>query len=134
PSLRQPPDGPPVGSWSRSGDGIGRASLSTSEEPGVIKAGVAAGLDVTGRDRMSRNVLTSWGAHFVFLVAGFLMPRLIDHHFGQAELGIWDFSWSVVNYFWLAQVGVGASVSHYVAKHRAVGDVAAVRRAVSSIM
>ncbi len=90
--------------------------------------------DVTGRDRMMWNVLASWGGHMVFVVAGFIMPRMIDRHIGQAELGIWDFSWSLVSYFGLAGLGVGSSVNRYVAKLRAAGDRDGLNEAVSSVV
>ena len=89
--------------------------------------------DSTGRDRMAWNVLTTWGAHLVFIVAGFLMPRLIDRRLGQVSLGVWDFGWSMVSYFALAQVGVGSSVNRFVAKFRATGDVEGLNRTVSSV-
>jgi O-antigen/teichoic acid export membrane protein len=89
--------------------------------------------DFTGRDRMAWNVLASWGGHLVYVVAGFIMPRLIDRHLGQAELGLWDFGWTTVSYFGIAGIGIGSSVNRYVAKHRALGDVEDLRRAVSSV-
>jgi len=89
--------------------------------------------DSTGRDRMAWNVLATWGAHLVFIIAGFLMPRLIDRRLGQVSLGVWDFGWSMVSYFALAQVGVGSSVNRYVARFRAMGDVEGLRRTVSSV-
>ena len=89
--------------------------------------------DLTGRDRMVRNVLTSWAGHMVFVIAGFVMPRMIDRHIGQTSLGIWDFSWSLVNYFGLAGLGIGSSVNRYVAKYRAVNDIEGLRKAVSSV-
>ena len=89
--------------------------------------------DASGRDRMVYNVLASWGGHLVFIIAGFAMPRLIDSHLGQASLGIWDFGWSIVSYFVLAQVGVGSSVNRYVAKYRSIHDVEGLRRTVSSV-
>lgn len=90
--------------------------------------------DVSGRRQMVWNVLTSWGTHLVFVVAGFVMPRLIDRHIGQTALGVWDLGWAVVNYFYLAQLEVGASVNRYVAKYRARNDDEGVRRVVSSVM
>lgn len=90
--------------------------------------------DLTGQDRIVRNVLTSWGAYLVFVVAGFLMPRLIDSHVGQTSLGIWDFCWSIVSYLELSSLGVGASVSRYVAKHRADSNVESLCKVVSSVV
>jgi O-antigen/teichoic acid export membrane protein len=82
---------------------------------------------------MARNVLSSWGGHVVFVIAGFIMPRLIDDRLGQVSLGLWDFAWSMVSYFGLAQVGVGSSVNRYVAKYRAANDVESLNRTVSSV-
>ncbi|MGB2986396.1 MAG: oligosaccharide flippase family protein [Phycisphaerae bacterium] len=89
--------------------------------------------DVTGRDRITRNVLASWGGYGVFIVAGFIMPRLIDTRIGQEALGVWDFAWSLVAYFSLVQAGVVSSVNRFVAKYQAVGDLDGVNRAVSSV-
>ena len=89
--------------------------------------------DLTGRNRIVRNVLTSWAGHFLFIVAGFIMPRMIDERLGQDILGIWDLSWSVVSYINLVQLGIGSSISRFVAKCRAAGDEEGVNRAVSSV-
>ncbi len=89
--------------------------------------------DLTGRARMTRNVLSSWGWNFVFIVAGFVMPRVIDTHLKQAGLGVWDFAWSLVAYSRLVVFGVGSSVGRYVAKYRAASDMDGVNRAVSSV-
>ena len=82
---------------------------------------------------MAWNVLTSWGAHVIFVISGFIMPRLIDHEVGQRALGIWDFGWSLVSYFELAQVGIGSSGNRFVAKYRAVHDTAGLNRAISTM-
>lgn len=89
--------------------------------------------DLTGRRDMVSNVLASWGGQFIFIIAGFVLPRLIDRNLGQSLLGIWDFSWSLVSYFGLVQVGIVASISRYVAMHQANGDQPALNRAVSSV-
>ena len=89
--------------------------------------------DTTGRSRLVHNVLSSWLAQLVFIAAGFIMPRLIDQHLGQSLLGIWDFSWSLVGYFTLVQVGIVASISRYVAMSQAKGDQEGINRAVSSV-
>lgn len=93
--------------------------------------------DQTGfqdRNRIARNVLASWGGHMVFIVAGFILPRYINDRIGQTSLGVWDFSWSIVNYFGLATLGIGSSVNRYVAKYRAENDMASLNRAMSSVM
>lgn len=96
--------------------------------------GDAAHEDHTGRHRMAWNILTSWAGHVVFVIAGFLLPRLMDRTVGQEMLGLWDFAWSLVSYFGLAEIGGGSSLSRYVARYRAAGDVASLRSAASSVM
>jgi O-antigen/teichoic acid export membrane protein len=92
-------------------------------------------LDPTGRKRLAWNVLTSWAGHAVFVVAGFLLPRIIDRSVGQEALGVWDFCWSLVSYFSLAEIGVGGgNLGRYVAKYRANGDSAGLRSAASSVL
>lgn len=90
--------------------------------------------DLTGRDRMVSNILTSWGVHLFILIAGFIMPRMIDRHVGQISLGIWDFCWSFVNYLSLTGLGVGSSVNRYVARFRVIGDTESLSKAVSSVV
>jgi O-antigen/teichoic acid export membrane protein len=88
--------------------------------------------DVTGRSRFATNVLASWAGHVVLIASGFVLPRLINDHLGQVTLGVWDFCWSMVQFFDLAQVGVGASINRDVARYRASGDFISLRRTVSS--
>ena len=90
--------------------------------------------DLTGRDRFMRNVVASWAGHLVFIVAGFIMPHQIDRAIGQVGLGVWDFGWTAVNYFFLAQIGVGVSVNRYVARYRAERNAEALGRMISSAM
>lgn len=87
-----------------------------------------------GTERLTRNLGYSWAGQLVFIVAGFVMPRTVDHTLGQAGLGVWDFGWSIVSYFGLAQLGIDASVNKHVAEHRAAGDVPGLRRTASSVL
>lgn len=89
--------------------------------------------DMTGRDLLVSNVLYSWVGHLVFVIAGFIMPRMIDKRLGQELLGVWDFAWSLVSYFGLVEAGVGSSVNRYVAKYRASGDIFGVNRIASTV-
>ena len=82
---------------------------------------------------MFSNVLWSWGGYLVTILAGFVMPRLIDYHIGQLSLGIWDFCWSLISYLALSGLGVGSSVNRFVAKYRMSGDTDSLCKAVSSV-
>ena len=90
--------------------------------------------DLTGRARLISNVAFSWAGYLIVIITGFIMPRVIDHHVGQTLLGIWDFSWSIVNYLTVQSLGVGSSINRYVAKYRAVGNTDGLRTAVSSVI
>jgi len=93
----------------------------------------AAEEDLTGRKPLSRNVLASWAGHFVFIAAGFVLPRAIDRHLGTELLGVWSFAWSLVAYFGLVQAGIGSAVNRYVARYRAAGEMENLNCAVSSV-
>lgn len=110
------------------------AGVAANDASSAPARPASANGDVAGRDRMAKNVLASWAGHLVLVVGGFIMPRLIDDRVGQTALGVWDFGWSLVSYFGLAEVGVGSSVNRYIAKYRAAGDNAGVNRTVSSVM
>jgi O-antigen/teichoic acid export membrane protein len=113
-----------------------RPRSSSDEECAVSHSTptLTAGVDLTGRNHMIWNVLTSWVGHGVFVLAGFVLPRLLDRQLGQTALGVWDFGWSLVTYFHLTQLGVGSAVNRYVAKHRAEGNTVELNRTVSSVM
>ncbi|MDJ0793289.1 MAG: lipopolysaccharide biosynthesis protein [Woeseiaceae bacterium] len=91
-------------------------------------------IDKSGTRQLGRNVATSWLSHIVFIVLGFLMPRIIDNSLGQVALGVWDFGWTIVNYLSLAMVGIGSSINRYVARYRAANDVEKLSSTVSSVV
>jgi O-antigen/teichoic acid export membrane protein len=107
------------------------SSAGSTKEP---LASESAHADATGRKQIVSNVLWSWGAQMIYIVAGFIMPRLIDRHLGKEILGIWDFGWSIVSYFSLASFGVTSSINRFVALHRAEGDLAGINQSVSSVI
>lgn len=98
-----------------------------------IETGIATPTGDTGQSRIAINVVASWIGQFVFIVAGFILPRMIDRHISQEALGVWDFTWSVVAYFSLVQGGIVSSVNRYVAKYRSEGDMKGLNCAVSSV-
>ncbi|NLX13667.1 MAG: oligosaccharide flippase family protein [Phycisphaerales bacterium] len=57
-----------------------------------------------------------------FVVAGFVLPRIVDRHIGQESLGIWDFGWSILSYFGLAGFGIIGAISRHIARARATQD------------
>ncbi|MCF7762186.1 MAG: oligosaccharide flippase family protein [Verrucomicrobia bacterium] len=79
-----------------------------------------------------KNVLFSWGGQFVFILAGFIMPRMIDARLGQDLLGVWDFAWSLVASFQWIEAGISGSVNRYVGRYWAARDQSGINRVVSS--
>lgn len=86
-----------------------------------------------GKKRLVLNVLTGWASQFVFIIVGFILPRFMDEYLGKELLGVWDFSWSIVNYISLTNLGVGSSTNRYIAKYKADDDVESVSKTVSSV-
>ena len=89
--------------------------------------------DIDGEGRLVRNVIFSWLSYSVFIVIGFIIPRLISDNLGQTDLGIWDFAWSLVSFFGLIQVPIGTSMARYVAKYRRQGNSRRLSESVSSV-
>jgi O-antigen/teichoic acid export membrane protein len=100
-----------------------------SSTPSISEAGPAS----DGRDRFGLNVAFAWGAYMVNIISGFIVPRMISDHLGQTTLGIWDFSWSLVSYFGLVELGLGSSISRYVAYYRSKNDIPGLNRSVATI-
>ena len=88
--------------------------------------------DLTGRNRRVYNVFIGWLGQLVFVVSGFVLPRLIDTDLGKEALGVWDFAWSLITYFEFIYSSLTSSVNRYVAKYRAVDDIHGVNAAVNS--
>ena len=89
--------------------------------------------DLTGKNRLVINAIVGWASHLVLIVAGFIMPRMIDQHIGQVQLGVWDFCWSFVSYLNLLGLGVGSAVNRYVAKYRVTQEIEKLNHVVSSV-
>jgi O-antigen/teichoic acid export membrane protein len=90
--------------------------------------------DLSGKDQLVRNVLFSWAGHMVFVISGFILPRMINDYVGQGELGIWDFGWSLTGYFGFVIAGISSAVNRYIAKYRAVNDYDSLRSTFSSMI
>ena len=89
--------------------------------------------ELTGRRNFTRNLLFSWGGYVVNLIAGFILPRMVDGQLGQFQLGIWDFAWSMIGYLGMMELGIGHSVNRIIARGRVNGDVGELIRSVSTM-
>jgi len=69
---------------------------------------------------------------FVFILSGFLLPRLVYDRVGMEMLGVWDFGWTLVAHLMLVGAGMLSAVSREVAQFTGRGDVAELRAVISS--
>lgn len=90
--------------------------------------------DMTGRDKLARNVIIGWGSYLLVFISGFILPRMMDQYVGQVLLGIWDFSWSIVNYMIFVAPGIGSGINRFVAKYRAAKETDKLCEAVSTVV
>ncbi|MCH8852702.1 MAG: oligosaccharide flippase family protein, partial [Planctomycetes bacterium] len=83
---------------------------------------------------MARNVASNWAAQVVFMLAGFVLPRMIGDRAGAEILGLWDFGWSLVSYSLFLSMDIGGAVNRYVARYRARADWDSLNVAVNSCL
>ncbi len=88
--------------------------------------------DVTGRDRLVRNLMARWLGQIVVVISGFVIPRVIDGNLGASALGIWDFAWSTVAYFRFMGLGLASGLNRFVALYNAQEATEDLQRAISS--
>jgi O-antigen/teichoic acid export membrane protein len=87
----------------------------------------------SGKESLLKNTLYSWAGQLVFIISGFLLPRFISDFQGSDALGVWDFSWSIVNYLALSNLGIASSMNKYVAQYRAHSNFEGINRALSCV-
>lgn len=89
--------------------------------------------DLTGRNQLTQNVIVSWIMQGFVIIAGFVVPRQISDSLGSSSLGVWDLGWATVRYMSLTSMGVGASLSRYIALYRGQNDDIAMSKATTSV-
>lgn len=87
--------------------------------------------ELTRPGAIARSVAANWVGQIIFIVSGFVLPRLIDRHIGQELLGVWDLGWTTVAYLTLLNAGIASSVNRFVARYRVQRDWDAMNRATS---
>lgn len=67
------------------------------------------------RDPLRLNFAANIAGQAVYLVTGFVLPRLIFDRVGATLLGVWDFGWSMTAHFMLVGAGMMSTVNREVA-------------------
>ncbi|MCG3128948.1 MAG: hypothetical protein CHACPFDD_03844 [Phycisphaerae bacterium] len=83
------------------------------------------GSDVSGqsrtamrkRDGLLSNMVANVLGQFMFVLTGFVVPRLLYDAVGKELLGVWDFGWSMVAHLMLVGGGMMSAVTRDVAHH-----------------
>jgi O-antigen/teichoic acid export membrane protein len=85
-----------------------------------------------GRARLLiTGVFLNWTAFAVAVVVSFFLSPFVVHHLGNAAYGVWVIANSSIAYMALLDLGMRGAVTHFVAKHHAVGEHLESSRAVS---
>jgi O-antigen/teichoic acid export membrane protein len=83
---------------------------------------------------VKRNVVVSWLAHGVAIVIGFFLMPYVLGVLGERSYGTWVFINSLASYAGVLYFGFGDTISRFVAKHHAAGDMPALNRVVSLVL
>lgn len=128
-SLRSPlgQPRPPV----RAGAAL-RDEPALEASPDVEIAAPDVVLDAPRGESLLHSILANVAGQAVFVLSGFIVPRLINDRIGVTMLGVWDFGWSMVAHLMLVSGGMLSAVSRDVARFPATRDVAALRSLASS--
>lgn len=85
-----------------------------------------------GRARvLITGVFLNWIAFAVAAVVSFFLSPFLVHHLGNAAYGVWVLANSSIAYMALLDLGMRGAVTHFVAKHSALGDHQESNKAVS---
>jgi O-antigen/teichoic acid export membrane protein len=77
------------------------------------------------------GVFVNWIAFAVAVVTSFFLSPFVVHHLGNAAYGVWILANSSIAYMALLDLGMRGAVTHFVAKHHALGEHSEASRAVS---
>lgn len=83
---------------------------------------------------VKRNVLATWIAHAISLVVGFFLMPYVLGTLGAHQYGTWVFINSFVSYSGVLYLGMGETISRFVAKYEAEGRPDRVNEVASLVM
>jgi O-antigen/teichoic acid export membrane protein len=92
---------------------------------------VPAKQDHRGR-RFVRNVLWNWLGAIVSLFIGLVLSPYLIAKLGPEGYGVWSITFSLVEYYWLFDLGFRSATLKFVAHYAALDDAENVRRVIST--
>ncbi len=85
------------------------------------------------RKRVSINLMATWGDHVIGLAVGLVLMPFVLGKLGDIQYGLWIFISSIAGYSGLLNLGLGQTISRYVATHHAKGEREELNRVVNVI-
>src|SRR3954454_16031277 len=70
--------------------------------------------------RLITNVLWSWTGVVASLFQGIIITRFLVRSLGEEHYGIWLLIFSILDYFWLFDLGLNSAVTNFCARFLAV--------------
>jgi len=68
-------------------------------------------------ERFVRSVVWNWAGVSISLITGFLLSPYLFRKLGPEGYGIWALSFSLIEYYWLLDLGVRSATAKFVAHH-----------------
>jgi len=88
---------------------------------------------VEGRSqRFVSNVLWNWAAVAISLITGFVLSPYLFRKLGPEGYGIWALTFSLIEYYWLLDLGVRSATAKFVAHYWATHEPAKLSEVVST--
>ena len=69
-----------------------------------------------------RSVVWNWAGVSISLITGFLLSPYLFRKLGPEGYGIWALSFSLIEYYWLLDLGVRSATAKFVAHHWTTGE------------
>jgi len=83
-------------------------------------------------ERFVRSVIWNWAGVSISLITGFLLSPYLFRRLGPEGYGIWALSFSLIEYYWLLDLGVRSATAKFVAHHWTTGESAQVSEVMST--
>jgi len=111
---------------------IGDKPHNTPKHEGDDPVPAAPSTTDEGQPSLAINATAGALGQVVYLLTGFVLPRLLNDRLGTEMLGVWDFGWSMVAHLMLVSLGMTAAVNRNVARFTGTGDIAELRSLTST--
>jgi O-antigen/teichoic acid export membrane protein len=88
--------------------------------------------EVHGSRRYVSNVLWTWGGTATGIIVSFLVTPYTMRKIGYSHFGVWGVTISLVEYYWLIDIGLRSATLKFSAEYRALGNKAELDRLVNT--